>query len=76
MPFERQPLPAIDPCPFCTSTNTRVDIICGDTAYYVTCDDCGAEGPHLDEADRRDAILAWNHREVTERVMKGEGNGN
>lgn len=60
--FNISPRPEKLPCPFCKSQRTRTAIISGDTGYFVTCDDCSAEGPHIPDADRRDAIEAWNHR--------------
>lgn len=62
------------PCPFCKSSNTRLDIVDVNDAV-VLCHTCGGRGPYFyaggdegspmyDEAVR-DAVEAWNKRPLS-----------
>ena len=64
------------PCPFCKSTNVKVEMIFYDSSNVldhgsVECCDCEAEGPIVESNDYEEinskAIELWNNRE------KGEG---
>lgn len=48
----------VDPCPFCGGAGLiSIGSVCH---VWVTCDDCGAEGPYKETEG--EAVAAWNQR--------------
>jgi Lar family restriction alleviation protein len=48
----------IKPCPFCSSED--VEVFSNYGRYFVTCCDCGSEGPNKE--GKEEAIKGWNQR--------------
>lgn len=60
--------PKLKPCPFCGGKAELLDgrEISGlDPGFWVTCSQCGAEGPEYDSNGRQHAINAWNRRDAS-----------
>ena len=48
------------PCPFCGTTDTKIDIYAYRGMCIIACNTCGCNGPLRDNSD--DARVAWNDR--------------
>lgn len=53
------------PCPFCASKISGV-VTNGDDNFYLSCENCGAEGPTA--PTEAEAIAAWNRRSAVEQA--------
>lgn len=53
------PNPALEPCPFCGKQDAKVQSVKEDSAKYVACLNCSAEGP-VEQEDG--PVAAWNRR--------------
>lgn len=51
------------PCPFCGSKKLKLEDIGGVSYLIVQCQNCSADGPHDNDAERENAAVArWNTR--------------
>ena len=51
-------VPAINDCPFCHKEGCVLNSSSMDNLHWVTCEECGADGPA--ELERESAINYWN----------------
>ena len=51
-------VPAINDCPFCHREGCVLNSSANDNLHWVTCEECGADGPA--EKERESAINYWN----------------
>ena len=58
----------IKPCPFCGSRNLAVRTAWDYRHEFVTCRNCGTNGPRAD--DTHGAWAAWNDRKVSEPMQQ------
>jgi Lar family restriction alleviation protein len=53
----------LKPCPFCGSINLSEDALRSVSSYWISCDDCLANGP-TSEVDNVEAVELWNSRDT------------